>query len=139
MDGLSRLGFLATELLVAAGTDILTPERRERAAVVFVSRHGSLATDQKHWDTIRHAEAYYPSPAVFVYTLPNIVTGEVAIRHHIQGETAAYLLATKDNTTIADLLAQTLENDANNLLLGGWLDYHNDTDFEADIALYAQQ
>ncbi len=139
MDGLSRLGFLATELLVAAGTDILTPERRERAAVVFVSRYGSLATDQKHWDTIRHAEAYYPSPAVFVYTLPNIVTGELAIRHHIQGETAAYLLAEKDPTTITELLAQTLKNDDNSFLLGGWLDYHNDTDFEADITLYAQQ
>ena len=39
-------------------------------------------------ETIQHADSYYPSPALFVYTLPNIVTGEIAIRNKYYGETS---------------------------------------------------
>ena len=92
-----------------------------------MSRSGSLADDKKHQSTIASAESYFPSPAVFVYTLPNIVTGEVAIRHKIYGETTAYILEEKNAEQIEQLLSLSLHDPATSCVIGGWLEY---TDYE---------
>lgn len=86
MDTLSRLGFIAAELLIKE-ENLETQER----AVILANSHASIKNDNDYLKTIT-ADNYYPSPALFVYTLPNIVTGEIAIRHHYNGETAFYIL-----------------------------------------------
>ena len=83
MDTLSRLGFMAAEMLIAKG--------QQPTAVILANRSASIKNDTDFLATISDGK-YYPSPALFVYTLPNIVTGEIAIRHHIQGETSFYIL-----------------------------------------------
>ena len=133
MDGLSRLGFLATELLLQAAHEECNTAFLHNASVVFVSRSGSLADDKKHQSTIASAESYFPSPAVFVYTLPNIVTGEVAIRHSIYGETAAYILDEKNEAQIEQLLSLSLHDPATSCVLGGWLEFVDSANFEADL------
>jgi len=89
MDGLSKLGFLAAELLLKdfADREIV----KEDMAIVLWNRSSSLNTDNQYQKTIQSAENYYPSPSVFVYTLPNIVIGEIAIRNKIVGETSFYI------------------------------------------------
>ena len=87
MDTLARLGFIAAELLVRAEGDADTSDR----AVIMANRHASIKNDTDYLHSIA-PDNYYPSPALFVYTLPNIVTGEIAIRHHYYGETAFYIL-----------------------------------------------
>ena len=82
MDTLCRLGFIAAEIL-------LKNEKVE--AIILANRSASIKNDTDYLATISEGN-YYPSPALFVYTLPNIVTGEIAIRHHIQGETSFYIL-----------------------------------------------
>ena len=82
MDTLSRLGFIAAELLL---------KEEQVDAVILANRSASIKNDTDYLATISD-DNYYPSPALFVYTLPNIVTGEIAIRHHINGETAFYIL-----------------------------------------------
>ena len=82
MDTLSRLGFVAAEILL---------QKEKVEAVIFANRSASIKNDTDYLATIAEGN-YYPSPSLFVYTLPNIVTGEIAIRHHIQGETAFYIL-----------------------------------------------
>jgi hypothetical protein len=78
MDLLSRTAFLATELLapVFDGID------KKRIAVALSSSSGCLDVDKKY-DESRKILA---SPALFVYTLPNIMLGEICIRHGFKGE-----------------------------------------------------
>ncbi len=73
MDGLSRLGLMAVELLgvEAAGSD------RTRIGVCLETRLGSLGTDVRFLET--------RSPSVFTYTLPSTVIGEICIRHRFKG------------------------------------------------------
>jgi len=86
MDTLCRLGFIGAELLLKQ-SGISSPV----SAIIFANRSASIKNDNDYLATISEGN-YYPSPALFVYTLPNIVTGEIAIRHHIQGETSFYIL-----------------------------------------------
>lgn len=135
MDGLSRLGFLATELLLQAAREECNTAFLHNASVVFVSRSGSLADDKKHQSTIASVESYFPSPAVFVYTLPNIVTGEVAIRHKIYGETTAYILEEKNAEQIEQLLSLSFFDPTTSCVIGGWLEYTDGANFEADLVV----
>ena len=73
MDTLSKLGFVASELLLQAeGAERFVP--REDRAVVFFNRSASLQADTAYQATIQDPENFFPSPAAFVYTLPNITT-----------------------------------------------------------------
>lgn len=88
MDNLSKAGFLAAEQVLPENEDV---QPKEDTAVVLFSGAGSLDTDLQHMETIADNNNYYPSPHVFVYTLANIVCGEIAIRHRIFGETMCYI------------------------------------------------
>src|SRR5690606_41290579 len=81
MDALSKLAFMASEM-------VLRDEENKNTALVFANRSSSLDTDMKYQESISSAENYFPSPAVFVYTLPNICLGEISIRHQLQTENA---------------------------------------------------
>ena len=85
MDMLSRLGFMAAEQLLEGLDGGL-----DDAAIILAGRHASLDDDVKYMATITPGD-YYPSPALFVYTLANIVAGEIAIRHGNHGETTLYI------------------------------------------------
>jgi hypothetical protein len=65
MDNLSKLAFLASEM-------ILKDEDHSRTALVFANRSSSLDTDFKYQESINSQENYFPSPAVFVYTLTHM-------------------------------------------------------------------
>lgn len=93
MDNLCKTGFLAAELLM--GKLSLAPEEPKKDwSVILLSRSGSLDDDKAYQKTIASADDYFPSPAVFVYTLSNIVTGEIAIRHKIMGESSCFVTET---------------------------------------------
>ena len=49
-------------------------------------KYGCLDTDIRHQQIIDSEGDSSASPAVFVYTLPNVVAAEISIRHHIKGE-----------------------------------------------------
>ena len=89
MDALSKLGFLASEILLA-GSDRNQP--KPDMGIILFNKSSSLVADMNYQKTIQDKENFYPSPAEFVYTLPNIVAGEIAIRNKIYGETVFYTL-----------------------------------------------
>ena len=61
----------------------------------------------------------FPSPALLVYTLPNIVTGEIAIKHKITGENSFFIEPTFNAELLHNYTELLLkENDA---ALCGWL------------------
>src|SRR5215203_3079247 len=76
MDALSKLGWLAAEILLdeqykACGYPA------DQTGIILSNANSSLDTDAKYHESM----LTIPSPALFVYTLPNIVIGEIAIRH----------------------------------------------------------
>lgn len=134
MDGLSRLGFVASELLLA-DTDARS-EPRENRAVVFFGCAGSISNDRNYQNTIKDADNFYPSPAIFVYTLPNIVTGEIAIRNKLYGETSFYVLDGWDAEAIIRTVESTFASDAmTEDALCGWVEHTGKDDFEAIMFL----
>ena len=133
MDVLSQLAFVATELLVQS-----IPHLDTHTAVVFLTHHGSLAADVHYQSTIvPTAEEFFPSPAAFVYTLPNIATGEVAIRHHWHGHTACYALPTTAEEALQQSLILSPASDGRTTaIVGGWLDAEDAEHFSAHLQLY---
>lgn len=133
MDALCRLGFIASELLLAEETDRFI-EREDRAIALF-GRSGSLDADNRFEATIRHAEHFFPSPAVFVYTLPNIVTGEIAIRNRYFGETSSFLMAERDEQLIRQTVNTLFADSATQSAVVAWAECPDEENFLADFAL----
>lgn len=126
MDTLCRLGFIAAELLLQQ------PEvdASQLAAVILANRSASIKNDTDYLATISDGQ-YYPSPALFVYTLPNIVTGEIAIRHHIQGETSFYILDSEDQ--LDTLIRSSRHPFTPSPVLAGWCECSGANEFYAKI------
>lgn len=135
MDMLSRLGFVATELLLRAEGKKSSEKGRSDRAIVFIGHSGSVVADKAFYDSIKDADNYFPSPERFVYTLPNIVTGEVAIRNHYHGETAYYSIPEKDDALIGQIVRSAFLDTATRSVIGGWLECGAEDEFEADIYL----
>ena len=86
------------------------------------SRWGCLCNDRHFEGTVEE----FPSPALFVYTLPNVVTGEIAIRNKYRGETSAYVLDAFDPAELAALVAQAFTDRRTDSAICGWLDAHDE-------------
>ncbi len=129
MDGLSRLGFVASELLLG--------DQSPACAVILFNRSSSIDADRKYLATIA-ADDYFPSPSVFVYTLPNIVTGEIAIRHQWKSETSFYILPERNDAFIQQVAESSLADEDTKCILTGWIDYEDDTHYEADLWLVSK-
>ena len=135
MDGLCRLGFIASELLLRAeqtGGTLPGGLDRSRAVVLF-NRSSSVASDKRYLSSIADKDNYFPSPSVFVYTLPNIVAGEIAIRNGYHGETSFYILPEKDEQQMETLMRTAFMDRQTTSLLAGWIDYEDCGHFEADL------
>ena len=98
MDPLSRLGFVASELL-------LQECPKAEYGVLLFNRSSSMADDTAFQATIQDRSNWFPSPALFVYTLPNIVTGEISIRNHFQTETNFMILDAPRVNVMAEQIA----------------------------------
>ncbi|MBO6026692.1 MAG: hypothetical protein J6P73_05540 [Bacteroidales bacterium] len=138
MDTLCKLGFVASELLLKAeGEPRFVP--REDRAIILYNKHASLQADTAYQKTIQDLDNFFPSPAAFVYTLPNIVTGEIAIRNKYYGETSFFVIDDMDASTQAGLVARQLVNafsDPQTLsIINGWVDCTDEDHFEAKLFL----
>lgn len=105
MDDLSKLGYVAAEKLLTA-SDLLRRYDPARIGIVLSNRSASLDTDIRHQHIVESHPEEGTSPAVFVYTLPNIVAAEISIRHGIKGEGMFFLEPTNDG--FAEQYAQQL-------------------------------
>lgn len=95
MDDLCKLGYVAAAWLMD-GIEF----GEEECGMVLSGKYGCLDTDMKHQQIIDKEGDAASSPAVFVYTLPNVVAGEISIRHHIKGENTWFW---SDDRTMSDL------------------------------------
>ena len=117
MDLMSRLGVLAAEILLK---DKRLPERYDstQVSLVLANASASLDTDKRYAETMKTI----PSPALFVYTLPNIVSGEICIRHGIRGENAFFVLPEFDAGVIADYTDAVMATGKTLACISGWVE-----------------
>ena len=120
MDKLCKLGVLATELLLRNTTDFAVFPLNE-TALVFSNNASSLESDRAHALAIADKAHYFPSPSVFVYTLPNIVIGEIAIKHKITGENAFFVSETFNTTLITTYCNILLQEKKASTVICGWV------------------
>lgn len=117
MDMLCKLGFLAAEILLEG----LNHDKKygdTETGLVLSNAHASLDVDLKYAKTIQSGA----SPALFVYTLPNIVIGEIAIRHHFKGENAFFVFKQFDGNFMAGYVNSLFENKLIKNCICGWVD-----------------
>ena len=117
MDNLSKLGWLASEILLK---DSFTRDnyKPEEIGLILANANSSLDDDLKYFETIKEI----PSPSLFVYTLPNIVIGEICIRNNFKGEHAFYIQENFDADFIEKQVDYLLDNDILQACICGWLD-----------------
>jgi len=137
MDNLSKLAYLACEIALK-DSDFLSKYEGSRIGVVLGNSMATIDTDSKYWDTVKDQDNYFPSPGDFVYTLPNIMIGEICIKHKIYGENCC--LITEGNVlepvfNYVNLLIKSKECDA---CIAGFVEYNNEF-YEASILLIEQE
>ncbi len=121
MDDLSKLAFLATDILLK--NEQLDEQNDNNIAVVFSNRASSLETDRAHQKTIQNSENYYPSPAIFVYTLPNICIGEISIKHKLYSENSFFIFDNFNADHLFDYANSLLEDRKADKVLCGWVEF----------------
>ena len=142
MDGLSRLGFVASELLLRgdgspdpSSQGDCNQENRPRTAVILFNRSSSIDADRKYQASIADDD-FFPSPSVFVYTLPNIVTGEIAIRHQWREETSFYILPERNDALMQQIAQASLAANGAEQVLTGWIDYEDENNYECELTIW---
>ena len=128
MDSLSKLAFLGAELLLDDSEDIVT-----NTALVFSNAASSLNTDRKHQESINDMENYFPSPAIFVYTLPNIGMGEISIRHQLKSENAFFIFEKYTAAFHHSYENSLIQMNKADSVLAGWV---NIDENNCDVFLY---
>lgn len=118
MDDLCKLGILASEVLYRNNAI------SSNTALVLTNNASSLETDEKHQASIADKENYFPSPAVFVYTLPNIVLGEISIKHDLKSEQAFFVSEKLDAELLVDYSETLLKTGKAENVICGWIDLH---------------
>jgi len=121
MDNLSKLGFLSAEILFQ-GTDVLKGYPEEGIGIVLGNASSSLETDRKHQESIGDRNDYFASPSVFVYTLANIMIGEMAIRHKMKGENALFISEQFAPALIFQVVSELFQNERVDCCLTGWIE-----------------
>ena len=126
MDNLSKLGFLAAEILLS---DL---ENKENLGIILASSSSSLDTDVAFGKTIKEMDNFFPSPSVFVYTLPNIVIGEICIRHKSYGENAMFILDKRNWNDFFDNIGPLIYSMKMEKCLVGYIDFYKN-DYQAEF------
>ena len=121
MDRLCKLAYLASEYLLKG--DIHKKYQPEEVAMVFANSFSSIDSDIRHQATIADRNKYFPEPATFVYTLPNIMLGEISIRHHLKGENMFFVSEHFEPEIMVDYISTLLSNSRHKASIAGWVDY----------------
>lgn len=121
MDNLSKLAFLAAEAILKNNINL---EEENNMALVFANKSASLDTDVKYQSSISDRENYFPSPAVFVYTLPNICVGEISIKNQLKTENAFFVFDDFKAEFMSDYTSYLLESNKAEKVLCGWVEFY---------------
>lgn len=127
MDNLCKLGIIATEVLLKGEAKVEDPFA---TGIVLSNANASLDADIKYYDSV----ANIPSPALFVYTLPNIVIGEISIKHSFKGENAFFIFDSFDAAFTEQYVNNLFDATQMQRCICGWVDLLKN-DYEAVLFL----
>jgi len=125
MDLMSKVSFLGVELLKGVDSELALHREDEEVGLLFANSESSSQTD------LRFEESYtrdgLPSPSLFVYTLPNIAMGEIAIRNKWYG---AHMFSVFPNFAAAYFAdyGRLMLKDGAKRVVGGWVDVREQPD-----------
>lgn len=128
MDDLCKLGYVAAGYLLKD-----TVYQPEEIGIILANASSSLDTDCKHQTIIRKNGDASASPAIFVYTLPNVVLGEICIRHKIQGENTFFISQSYDESLLEDYARIAMAKGKLQTCIIGWcelFDRHYHAEFK---------
>ena len=105
-------------------------------AVILSNGSSSLTTDADYQKTINDRDNYFPSPSVFVYTLANVMVGEICIRNNIKGENTVFISKDFDKAFIFDYDDILFKTNRAKVCIAGRLDYnYPNGNYDAELYL----
>ena len=119
MDDLCKLGYITATHLLSTSERYKTCSPLE-IGLILSNRSSSLDTDEKHQQIIDEMGDKEASPAVFVYTLPNVVLGELCIRYKIQGENTFFISPDYPADFLTEYARDIMARHALQLCIIGW-------------------
>jgi len=130
MDALCKWAWLGAEALLTGdkGT-VYDGVDKKKIAVVLFTAHGCLDVDKRYKETM----STIPSPALFVYTLSNIMLGEICIRHGFKGEQTCLVQEQFDKEELAFWVNEMIVNRGMDACLCGWVDA---TSYQQDVRMF---
>ncbi len=135
MDLYSRLAYAGASLALKGAPGDCDPCG---IAMLLFTENGSVLADRRHLSAFRGEEGFYPSPAVFVNTIPNAVLGEIAVQYGIKGETDLVMLPRRDENVMRTVTGVTLNAVRPDAAVCGWVDCTGGDSFSADVVLYGK-
>lgn len=115
MDELSKLAILGVELLCNSRP------LKANTPLIFANSASSLETDE----IFQKSMNCFASPSVFVYTLPNIMLGEISIRHQLKSENIFFISESFDVSLYLDYLKNLFKDPEIETALCGWVNLHS--------------
>lgn len=136
MDTFSRLSYLAAGLLLkTAGIE----NAGESLSLIYFNKSTSVVADRQHIQAFAGSDGFFPSPSSFLYTLPNVVMGEISVKYGIKGETSFIILPHKDEKRMEEIISSSIAQSDAQSILTGWVECSDDDCFEADVRLVTIQ
>lgn len=132
MDRISKLAFVSSELLLKQ-IDLST-YNTDNIALVFSNSSATIETDTKFQNSIKEI----PSPALFVYTLPNIMVGEICIRNNFKGENLFFVEPKLNTELLSNNIHVLFQNSETELALVGWVDFYSTDKYSACMSLISK-
>lgn len=117
MDLLCKAVFLAAEWIEKEA-----PFSGTSTALVFSNASSSYISDEKHASGLYKTVPPSASPAVFVYTLPNIAAGELSIRHQLYSEQVFFTFEQFSPDKMVPYQEGILQQGRAEKVLGGWVE-----------------
>ena len=132
MDEQCKLAFIASEVLLQQFDR--EKYKDEEIALIFANSESTLATDRSFWESTLSIA----SPGLFVYTLPNIMMGEIAIRNKIKGENIFFVSEEFDANLLYLQTELVFLNTSAQIALVGWVNYESEKSYLAKLFLVAK-
>ena len=133
MDNLCKIALIAVEYLLK---DLTIKIGCDNLALSFVNSDSSLDSDWKHQQLVNQNKKV--SPSIFVYTLPNILIGELAIKHQWHGENLFILAPNFSLDSWLQKANQLFALNKAEYCLGGWVNVF-ENNYDAKLFLVQKE
>jgi hypothetical protein len=118
MDTLCKLALAGSSIIL----DQIESQAEKDIALVFANSSSCIDIDSIHQSTIADQTNFFPSPANFVYTLPNIAIGEVSIKYQLKSESAFFILEQYDHAFLIRYAQALLNQNQAKYVLIAWIE-----------------